>query len=204
MNARALVRTSQAVAKNMIDAGIKGSIVNISSTISTVSDCRRKHVFRETNAARTRFSESHPRAHDVLRVKGSREPDHQMHGHRAGKVRHPHQQREPHRGADAHGQDSVVRPQEIRTHHAAHTAGQIRRSVLTPDTWGPRGPGYYFTNIFLLKFDLERPSSRPIWTRNRTVNRKNFFFSFRFNITKEIGSLRWDCLMRKELRTNAV
>jgi len=35
VNARALVRTSQAVAKNMIDAGIKGSIVNISSTIST-------------------------------------------------------------------------------------------------------------------------------------------------------------------------
>lgn len=37
INARALVRISQAVAKNMIDAGIKGSIVNISSTISTVS-----------------------------------------------------------------------------------------------------------------------------------------------------------------------
>jgi len=35
INARALVRISQAVAKNMIDAGIKGSIVNISSTIST-------------------------------------------------------------------------------------------------------------------------------------------------------------------------
>lgn len=31
------MRISQAVAKNMIDAGIKGSIVNISSTISTVS-----------------------------------------------------------------------------------------------------------------------------------------------------------------------
>jgi len=38
INARALVRISQAVARNMIDAGIKGSIVNISSTISTVSD----------------------------------------------------------------------------------------------------------------------------------------------------------------------
>jgi len=37
VNARALVRISQAVAKNMINAGIKGSIVNISSTISTVS-----------------------------------------------------------------------------------------------------------------------------------------------------------------------
>ncbi|XP_050541144.1 L-xylulose reductase-like [Daktulosphaira vitifoliae] len=35
VNARAIVRISQAVAKNMIDAGIKGSIVNISSTIST-------------------------------------------------------------------------------------------------------------------------------------------------------------------------
>lgn len=37
VNARAIVRISQAVAKNMIDAGIKGSIVNISSTISAVS-----------------------------------------------------------------------------------------------------------------------------------------------------------------------
>lgn len=37
VNARAIVRVSQAVARNMIDAGIKGSIVNISSTISTVS-----------------------------------------------------------------------------------------------------------------------------------------------------------------------
>jgi len=35
VNGRAIVRVSQAVAKNMIDAGIKGSIVNISSTIST-------------------------------------------------------------------------------------------------------------------------------------------------------------------------
>jgi len=40
VNAKAIVRISQAVAKNMIDAGIKGSIVNISSTISTVSHTR--------------------------------------------------------------------------------------------------------------------------------------------------------------------
>lgn len=36
INARGIVRVSQAVAKNMIDAGIKGSIVNVSSTISEV------------------------------------------------------------------------------------------------------------------------------------------------------------------------
>lgn len=36
INARGIVRISQAVAKNMIDAGIKGSIVNVSSTISEV------------------------------------------------------------------------------------------------------------------------------------------------------------------------
>jgi len=34
INARGIVRVSQAVAKNMIEAGIKGSIVNVSSTIS--------------------------------------------------------------------------------------------------------------------------------------------------------------------------
>lgn len=47
INGRAIVRVSQAVAKNMIDAGIKGSIVNISSTISTVSRRHRvgKHWF---------------------------------------------------------------------------------------------------------------------------------------------------------------
>lgn len=43
VNARALVRISQAVAKNMINAGIKGSIVNISSTISTVSYNSKEH-----------------------------------------------------------------------------------------------------------------------------------------------------------------
>jgi len=36
INARGAVRISQAVAKNMIDAGIQGSIVNVSSTISEV------------------------------------------------------------------------------------------------------------------------------------------------------------------------
>lgn len=36
INARGVVRVSQAVAKNMIDAGIQGSIVNVSSTISEV------------------------------------------------------------------------------------------------------------------------------------------------------------------------
>lgn len=36
INARGIVRVSQAAAKNMIDAGIKGSIVNVSSTISQV------------------------------------------------------------------------------------------------------------------------------------------------------------------------
>lgn len=35
INSRAIVRISQAVVENMIEAGIKGSIVNISSTIST-------------------------------------------------------------------------------------------------------------------------------------------------------------------------
>ncbi|XP_050422198.1 L-xylulose reductase-like [Adelges cooleyi] len=34
VNSRGIVRFSQAVAKNMIDAGIKGSIVNVSSTIA--------------------------------------------------------------------------------------------------------------------------------------------------------------------------
>ncbi|XP_050541371.1 L-xylulose reductase-like [Daktulosphaira vitifoliae] len=34
VNARGVARVSQAVAKNMIEAGIKGSIVNVSSTIS--------------------------------------------------------------------------------------------------------------------------------------------------------------------------
>jgi L-xylulose reductase len=34
INSRGVVRVSQAVAKNMIDAGIQGSIVNVSSTIS--------------------------------------------------------------------------------------------------------------------------------------------------------------------------
>ncbi|XP_050541368.1 L-xylulose reductase-like [Daktulosphaira vitifoliae] len=34
VNARGMIRISQAVVKNMIDAGIKGSIVNVSSTIS--------------------------------------------------------------------------------------------------------------------------------------------------------------------------
>lgn len=43
VNARALVRISQAVAQNMINAGIKGSIVNISSTISTVSYNNKEH-----------------------------------------------------------------------------------------------------------------------------------------------------------------
>lgn len=36
INARGVLRISQAVAKNMIDAKINGSIVNISSTISQV------------------------------------------------------------------------------------------------------------------------------------------------------------------------
>lgn len=37
VNCRGMVRVSQAVANNMIDAKIKGSIVNTSSTISQVN-----------------------------------------------------------------------------------------------------------------------------------------------------------------------
>jgi len=39
INSRGVVRASQAVAENMIAAKIKGSIVNISSTISEVITC---------------------------------------------------------------------------------------------------------------------------------------------------------------------
>jgi len=39
INSRGVVRASQAVAENMIAANIKGSIVNISSTISEVITC---------------------------------------------------------------------------------------------------------------------------------------------------------------------
>lgn len=44
-NARGMVRISQAVAKNTIDAKINGSIVNISSTLSEVIATNNRVVF---------------------------------------------------------------------------------------------------------------------------------------------------------------